>query len=165
MAGLAIEHARGHVQTAALLLGLIGKQFDASGPDAPRGKVHHPQEGGVLVRILHEPQIGQCMLDLSPFKKPQAPKDTVGHARLKERLLHHPGLGVAAIEHRHLAAHHPLLNQATHLVDQPLGLEQIARGLHHPNGLTGTGFRPEVLAQAAGVVGNERIGGIQNVAV
>ena len=164
-ARLAIEHACSDIEAAALLLGLVGQQLNAAGADAPRGEVHHPKEGRVLVRILHEPQVGQRMLDLGPLEKPQPAKDPVRHAGLEQGLLDHARLRIASIEHSHLAAQKALLNQAANLFYQPLGLEQIACGLHDPNGLTCAGFRPEVLAQPASVIGNERIGRIQNVAV
>ena len=109
------------MEAAALLLGLVGQKLDAARANAPGGKVNDPEEGRVLVRIFHEPQVGQGMLDLGALKKPQAPKDAIRQAGLKEGLLDHAGLGVAAIEHGHLTAQQPLLNEAANLLDHPTG--------------------------------------------
>jgi hypothetical protein len=54
--------------------------------------------------------------------------------------------------------------QLLNFFDQPLGLGEVAGGLHHPHRLARPRFGAEVFPQAFGVVGDQLIGGIQDVA-
>ena len=63
------------------------------------------------------------MLDLGSLEESKAPVDLVGNASVKERLLNHARLGIAAIEHGNLAAKAALVHQGLDLFNQPMGLE------------------------------------------
>ena len=72
-------------------------------------------------------------------------------------------LGIAAIENRDLFSGRTILNQAFNLINQPLGLERIARSLHDPYLLALPRFSPQALPQALGVIPNHGVRGIQNM--
>jgi hypothetical protein len=47
--------------------------LQAARTDAARREIHHPQEAGVVARVLQQAQVGQRMLDLGPLEKAQPP--------------------------------------------------------------------------------------------
>ena len=54
--------------------------------------------------------------------------------------------------------------QLLNFFDQPLGLGEVAGGFHHPHRLARPRFGAEVFTEAFGVVGDQLIGGIEDVA-
>ena len=53
------------------------------------------------MRIEHEPQVRERILDLLPLVEPDAADDLVGDAGAPQRIFQRPRLGVRAIQHRH----------------------------------------------------------------
>src|SRR5690606_28077349 len=153
------------IQAHTLLARNVGQLLDAACTDAPRGKVHHAQPGRVVVRIVEQPQVGKRMLDFLTLEESQPAIHAVGNARREQGVLDDARLRVAAIQNGDLAAAAPLVEQCLDLVEHPLGLEQIRRLLGDAYGLAMPLVCPEILAQAAGVMRNERIGGIENVPI
>src|SRR5207253_6723393 len=74
--------------------------------------VHHALEGGVVVTVGNEPQVGERVLDLRALEEPQAAVHPVRHARRQKRLFEDARLGIGAVQDGELApltaAHHPL---------------------------------------------------------
>jgi hypothetical protein len=153
------------IQAGAGLLGGIGQLFQRARTDTARRKVDHPHEGGVVRRVLHHAQVGQRVLDLGPLEKAQTAIDPIRHAGVEQRVLDHARLRIGAVQHRHLAARVALGDQVAHLVDQPGGFEAVGTGLEHPHLLAVAGIGPQVLAQPLGVVADQRVGGVEDVAV
>lgn len=117
------------------------------------------------MRVGHQAQVGQRVLDLLAFEEAQAAVDLVRDAGREQRVLEHARLRVAAIEHGDFAAQAAFVDQRAHLVDQPLGFHAVGRLLDDPHGLAFALLGPEVLAQAAIVVADERVGRIEDVPV
>ena len=78
--------------------------------DAGLGAVTDPSLGHVedaaqvdrVGGVGQHAQVGQGVLDLAALVEPHAADDLVGQADADERLLEHPGLGVGAVEDRHV---------------------------------------------------------------
>ena len=83
----------------------------------------------------------------------------------KDGVFQHARLRVAAVEHGDLAAQAAFMDQRTDLVHHPLGLHAVRRLLDDAHGLAFALLGPEVLAQAAAVVADQRVGRIQDVAI
>ena len=114
------------------------------------------------------------MLDFSAFKKAQTTIHTVGHGGIEQGGFNHPALGIAAVQHGHLAARGhafvtiavpPIAQQLFDFFHHPISLGQIARGLHHPHGFACTLGGVQVFAQAGFVVFDQLVGGVQDMAV
>ena len=138
--------------------------LDRARADAACRKVHHPQEAGVVVRVLDQAQIGQRMLDLGALEEAQPAVDAVGHAGIEQRRLQHARLRVAAVEDGDLGARGAGAVQLLGLLEHPLRLGEVAGRLVHPHRLARARLGAQVLAQPAGVVLDQRIGRIQDVA-
>ena len=164
-AGLARDGGRRVVQRLAGTARCVLQLLQAARADAARREVDDPQETGVVARVLQQAQVGQRMLDLGAFEKAQAAIDPVRHAGVEQRRLDDPALRVAAIQHRDLLAIHAIAHQLAHLVDHPLRLGQVAGRLDHAHRLARALVGAQVLAQALGVVADQRIGAVQDVAV
>ena len=134
--------------------------LDRARADAARREVHHPQERGVVVRVLHQPQVGQRMLDLGALEEAQPAVDTVRDAGREQRVLEHARLRVRAVQDRHVGPHPALGDQAARLLDQPLRLLAVAVRLVDAYRLAGTGIGPELLAQARRVLADQVVGAV-----
>ena len=86
---------------------VIGRQinrrqrFHHALSDAARRHVDHAPEAHIVMRIEHEPQVCEGILDLLPFVEPDAADDLVRDAGAPQRVFKRPRLRVGAIEHRH----------------------------------------------------------------
>ena len=143
---------------------LAAHHIEALGADAARRQVDHALEGGVVVAVGDEPQIGERVLDLGALEEAQAAVHLVRHARRHERLFEGARLRVRAVEHGDLAARaalrHPLLDAVQH----ELGLVALVERGVEADRLARAAARPQVLAEAPRVVGDQGVGGLQDVA-
>ena len=105
------------------------------------------------------------MFDFGALEKAQATVDPVGNAGVEQRRLDDAALGVAAIEHRHFLAPDSIARQLAHFLDHPLRLGKITGRLADPNGLARPLVGAQVLAQPLGVVADQRVGAVEDVAV
>ena len=138
--------------------------LDAARADAARREVHHAQEAGVVVGVLQQAQIRQRVLDLGALEEAQAAVHAVGHGGVEERGFHHAALRVAAVEHGHLHLGHVFARELLHLVDHPLRFGEVAGGLVHAHRFARAGVGAQVLAQAVGVVADQLVGRVEDVA-
>ena len=139
--------------------------LDRTRANAARRKIHHAQQAGVVVRVVEQAQIGQRMLDLGALEEAQATIDAIRQAGAKQRGLDDPALRVAAIQQRDLLARPAFGQQALDLVDQPVGLGEVAGRFNDPDRLAGALLGAQVLAQTTSIVLDQMIGSIQDVAV
>ena len=98
-AGPAFEGADGIMQRAAQLFGNVLQLLQAARTDTAGRKVDHAHKAGVVVRVGHEAQIGQRMLDLGTLEKAQSAIHPVGDTGVEQRRLDDPALGIAAVQH------------------------------------------------------------------
>ena len=103
------------------------------------------------------------MLDLGALEEPQAAVDAVRDAGVEQRVLDHARLRVRAIQHGDLGARVTFGDQSLDLVDQPRGLVAVGLRLVDAHRLALAGVGPQFLAEPARIVGDQRIGGVQDV--
>jgi hypothetical protein len=70
--------------------------------DAARRKVHHAQEGAVVVRVGQQPQVRQRVLDFLALEEAQPAVHAVRQPGAEKRVFQHARLGVGAVEQRHV---------------------------------------------------------------
>jgi len=73
-------------------------------------------------------------------------------------------LRVAAVEHGHLHLGHVFARELLHLVDHPLRLGEVAGCLVHAHRFARAGVGAQVFAQAVGVVADQLVGRVEDVA-
>ena len=116
------------------------------------------------MRVLKQAQISQRVLDFGALEKAQAAIHAVRNAGVEKRGFHHPALGVAAVEQGDFFALAAVAHQLLDLVHKPLRLGKVTGGLIHAHRLARAGVGAEVFPQALGVVTDQCIGRIEDVA-
>ena len=147
-------------------LGACGsaQRIQGARTDAAGGHIDDALEGAVIIAIGEQTQVSERVPDLGTLVKAQASVHAIGHRRREKRLLQSPRLGADAIQNRHavtgLAAVDPLLDTADH----ETRLVELVEGRIKMYGIAVAIVGPEVLSQAALVVGDERVRGGQDIA-
>jgi hypothetical protein len=143
------DYARdGGMQAAALRLGRVLQVFQAARADAAGGKVHHAGEGGVVVGVGDQAQVGQRMLDLGAFEEAQAAIDAIGQAGIEQRVFQRAALRVAAVEQGDFGAGMAVARQRLDFLDDEARFVAVGIGFMDADRLAGPGLGPQVLAQA-----------------
>ena len=164
-AALAGERADALPEAAAARACRVLQLLDRARADAARREVDDAQEAGVVVRVLDQAQVRERVLDLGALEEAQAAVDLVRDVRVEERALHHPALRVAAVEQRDLVARRAVAVQRLRFLDEPLRLGEVGRRLVHAHRLARAGLGAQVLAEAARVLRDQLVGGVEDVAV
>ncbi|EMH76398.1 hypothetical protein EHI8A_126200 [Entamoeba histolytica HM-1:IMSS-B] len=112
--------------------------------------------------MLDQPQVGHGVLDLGALEESQTAIDAIGDLLAQQRLFQHPGLGVGAVEDGHLAAPGALLELAFDGLDDVARLVVLVEAGIEGDGLAFTGIGPQLLAEAAEVVGDQAVGGLED---
>ncbi len=149
-------------QRAAGSPGVLAQHLEALRAHAARRQVHHALEGGVVVAVGDEPQVGERVLDLRALEEPHAPVHPVWHARRQKRLLEHARLCVGAVQDGDLAPLPALRHPLTDAVRDELRLVALVEGGVEADRLPARAAGPEFLAEAAGVVRDDAVGRLQN---
>ncbi len=139
--------------------------LDAARADAARGKVDDAQQRVVVVGVLHQAQIGERMLDLLPLEEAQAAVHAIGKPGRHQRVFQHARLGVGTVQQRHLGQVHALARERPDFLDDESRLVHIRLRFVHAQFFTAVFGRPQILAQPVLVVGDQRVGGVEDVAV
>ena len=121
------------------------------------GKLTTRGEGGVVVGVGDQAQVGQRVLDLLALEEAQAAIHPVGHAAGEQLVLQHPRLGVRAVQQRDVGAAGTIPHQGLDLLDDPARLVAVGEGLIHADRLAGAAVGPQVLAEALGVVADQAL--------
>ena len=164
-AGLAAQVRHRRVQRGGIHARRVGQLFERARTDAARRKIDHAREGGVVVRVLHQAQIRERVLDFGALEKAQAAIDAIGNAGLEQIGFDDPRLRIAAIKHRNFAARFAGADQALDFFDDPLRFLAVGHGFIHTHRLAMAAVGAQILAQALGVARDQLVGGIENVAV
>jgi hypothetical protein len=117
------------------------------------------------VQVVHQLQVGNRVLDFGALEEALAAIHAIGNGRAEQRMFDHPRLRIGAVEHGDLAARPAFGDQVLDLFDDPLRFLQVAGGFIDAHLLAVAGIGAQVLAQALAVVGDQFVGGIQDVAV
>ena len=164
-AGLAGKLRNRRAQAGLRRPGRVLQQLQAARADAAGGEIDHPGEGGVVVGIGDQAQIGQRVLDFGALEKAQPAIHPIRQAGAEQRVLKRARLRVAAIEQRNLGAGMTIAGQRADFLDNEARLVAIGPGFMHANRLATAGFGPQVLAQPRGIVLDDGIGGVEDIAV
>ena len=131
--------------------------------DAALGHVEHALDTDLVGRVDDGAQVRHRVLDLAPVVEASAAHHLVRHAQADERLFHHAGLRVGAVEHRDLA---PLLLivvvQRLDGAGHPRALVVLVVGVVAHDRVAGAQLAPQVLGAARRVVGDDRVGGVED---
>jgi hypothetical protein len=130
--------------------------------DAARREVHHAQEGVVVLRVGGQAQVGQGVLDLGALEEAQAAVDPVGNAGGEQGVFDAARLGVGAVQHGHVVPRRPSRLQGLDFLHHEARFLAVVVGLEMADRLALAGVGPQVLAQAVLVVGDHRIGGVED---
>ena len=149
-------------QRAAGSPGVLAQHIEALRPHAARRQVHHALEGGIIVAVGNESQVGERVLDFRALEEPQAAVHAVRHARRQKRLFEHARLCIGAVEDCDLAPHPPARHPLTDAVGDELRLVALVEGRVEADRLAARTAGPQLLAEAAGVVGDQAVGGFEN---
>lgn len=131
--------------------------------DATGGRVDRALEGGVIVAVGQQAQVGQCVLDFGTLEEAHATVHAVRHLFAQQRFFQRARLRVAAVEHGHFGVAatiaHPL---AGTLDDVARLVHLVVRGVQVDR-LAVAAVGPQLLADAIRVVRDHRIGGTEDV--
>ena len=150
-------------QALAALVGVLPQLLQRGGADFAARQVHHPQEGGVLVRIHQQLEVGHDVLDLGTGEERGTARDAIGDAVGHQRLLEDARLMVAPVEDGVIlepGAIHELV--AHHLGGDPFRLVLLVLGEQHLDRHPVVELGEERLVEHMGVVGDQYVGAFQN---
>ena len=133
--------------------------------DAAWRKIHDAKKCAIVVRCSKQAQIGQCVLHFRALEKAHAAVDAVRQRGIEQRVLEDARLRVAAIKQRDGIERNAVLRQTLHDIDDECGLVQVRWRNEGTHGLAAAFVRPQVLAEPQAVVLDERVRGIENIAV
>ncbi len=149
-------------QRCAAGTGHIAQGVQGLCADAARGQIDHALEGGVVGAARDQAKIGERVLDLRPLEEAQTPVNAIRHAGIQEGFFEDPRLRVGAVQHGYLAPRAAAIHPFADAVDHEVGfIALVERGVKfYAVAVRAAG--PQVLAEAAGIVGDERVGGLEN---
>src|SRR5690348_8645473 len=132
------------------------------GADTPGREIHHPLEGGIVAAVGNEAQVRERVLDFRALEESQAAVDLVRYPARDEGLFKHARLRVGAIEDRDLAPAAAMSDPVADAVSDELGLVPLVESGVEADRIALRAARPQILAEPAGVVGNESVRGGEN---
>ncbi len=144
--------------------GELAQGFHRLLADAPGRHVDHPLQGGVVAALVDQAQVGHGVLDFRALEEALAAIDAVGDLLAQQCLFQHPRLGVGAIQDGDFATLDAVLAQG--VLD---GLDHVARfvvlveGGVQADQVAIADIGAQFLAQAPLVVGDQRVGGVEDV--
>src|SRR5690606_23347284 len=154
---------RGVPQRQAGGAGGLAHHVQGAPADAAGGRVDGALEGGVVGAVGDQAHVGQRVLDLGALEEAHAAIHAVRDLFGQQLLFQRARLGVGAVQDGAVAVAatvaHPLVDALDHeagLVDLVVGGVQV-----HRLALPAVG--PQALAQSVGVVGDDGVGGLEDV--
>ena len=130
---------------------------------ATLGRVDDPAPAHFVVGVRERVQVGEDVLHLAPVVELHAADDPVRHSGAHERLLDDAALRVGAVEDGDVAEAVVLgVDQPPDLVHHERGLVVLVLGVVAGDELTTDLFGPQVLRPACRVVGDHRVGGVED---
>ena len=150
---------QGNPLRVSIILHFIDRRL----PDTPLGNIDDPQQTQRIIGIVQQLQVGHHIPDLFPVIKLDAAHHAVADAAFDQHLFKHAGLGVGAVQHRHIAiGKFSAANQLLRLLHYKAGFIPLIHRIVIGNCRTCGIFRPQLLRLAARIIFNHRIGSVQN---
>ena len=162
--GICISVADDRKEARLLLMCELQGRLDRARADAAGGRVDDARQAQVITRRLDDAQVGQHVLDLRAVEKARAADDAVRDAVALEGVFELVTLRVHAVEHGVVAEVDPLPEIVHDLRGDIARLVVLIRGAVERERVTGISLCPERFALAAGVVGDDVVGRVQNAA-
>ena len=128
--------------------------------DAAGGQVHDALERGIVAAVRDQAQVRQRILDFGALEEPQAAVDLVGNTCREERLFKHPRLRVRAVQDRDLAprARRAAPSRGCDAVTNSASSRSL-KAAYRRIGSPCAPLGPQVLAEPAGVMRDQPVGG------
>ena len=112
--------------------------------------------------VRDQAQIGECILDFGALEKAQAAVDLVGDPRREKHFFEDARLGVGAIKDGELTAiataGHPVFDALQH----EFGFVTFVEGSVELDRVAAFAARPKIFTESPAVVGDQRVGGIED---
>src|SRR5688572_14620397 len=105
------------------------------------------------------------MLNLGALEEAESPVNAVRNALREKRMLNHARLRIRAVEHGDMRKPRAVTRERLDFLDDPARLVIVRFAFEDAHRLALAGRSPQVLAQAIAVVRNERVRGVEDVAV
>ena len=137
--------------------------LDGGVADAPGGDIDDPPQAQVVQGVIQDAQVGEDVLHLRPVKELGAAHDAVGDAVALHGVFQGVGLGVGAVEHGVVPELPAPVDPHQDVPGHEVGLVPLVEDGADVDGLAAAALGPEGLALAAGVVGDDGVGGVQDV--
>ncbi len=125
--------------------------LDRSVADAALGHIDDALEGEVVVRRLHQAQIGDGVADFGAFEEARPADDDIGDLQHDEAFFEGPHLERGADQDRHVGPVSALLFQAFHILGDELRLGGAVPDALDLDLVAALGVGEQGLAQAGGV--------------
>ena len=159
----AAESPRGRGETDAGIAGGAAQQLQRRLAEAALGHVDDALEREIVVRLMHDAQIGDGVADLGALVEARPADHPVRQSEIDEALLERAGLKPGAHQNRDVVERTPvallgldlLADEARLLLVVPQGRDAHARAR--------LALGPQGLAQARAIAGDQARGGAQNV--
>ena len=135
---------------------------DTGVADGALGDVDDPAHRHGVVRVHHDLQVGEDVLHFATVVELHAAYDLIGDAELDEQLLDDAALGVRPVEDGDVAQLHAALLERRDLLRDERRLVLLVLRLEEVDELTLAGVGPQPLRLAAGVVGDDGVGGVED---
>jgi hypothetical protein len=161
--GLEAGFMGGLEQADVALAGVVAETFQGGGADTPARRGGGADEGGVVVLVGDQAQIGDQVLDFRLVEERLAAGELVGHLGFAQGFLEQPGLVVAAIEDGvvgETGAVLELVGGNAH--DHGLRFMAVVAAFHQLHVVAQAQFAPQILFVQARVVGDDAVGGAQD---
>ena len=135
--------------------------FQGFQSNSPGRIVDDPAQAQIVCAVVDDAEVGQHILDLGPVKEPGTADDPVRNAVALEGIFQRVGLGIGPVEDSYI-----LIGPASGQLENPAGHKACFIGLRGGfidlNPVSGTVLRPEGLSLSAAVMGNHRVGRVQD---
>ena len=117
--------------------------------DPAGGNVDHPLQADVVGGVADKPQVGDHVPHLAALIEARRPHQMVGEPVAHERLFEGAGLGVGAVQDRHVGVAPALLaDQASDLGGGARRLVVLVERVHQPDPVAAPVLRPQLLHRA-----------------
>ncbi len=163
--GLASQRSRRVVKTGIQLVRGSLQIFQRTRTDPTGGEINDAQEGGVVIRIAEQAQIGQRMLDLLALEEAQAAINLVGNILGKQFVFEHPRLRIRAVENRHLRRRNAVAHQLTDFINDKTRFVEIGISFKGTDRLAIARIGPQIFTQTLTIIFDQCIRRRQNIAV
>jgi len=133
--------------------------------DAARRQIDDAAQALVVIRVVHDAQVSQRVLDLPALEEPHTSHQAIRDLGAQEGVLHRTGLGVCAIHNRAVTVGYlAMADQPSNVRRDVLGLFPLVIRLVQVNGVARSVLGPQPLLDALRVVGDDGARRVQDSA-